>query len=150
MKVCGMMSAGPLAMLMFCHQWWWSCEPTYVVTNIFLKTSIGIFLLRIAVQRSHRIILWVALVAIQTYSVYFFFIFTFQCWPISFFWEQFRGGKGKCVPSAVVVNSFYGYSALSCVTDWTFSIVPIFIVHGLQMDRKKKITVGFILAFCAM
>jgi hypothetical protein len=57
---------------------------------------------------------------------------------------------GKCLPSAVVVNSFYGYSALSCVTDWTFSIVPIFIVHGLQMDRKKKITVGFILAFCAM
>jgi hypothetical protein len=50
----------------------------------------------------------------------------------------------------IVVNCFYGYSALSCVTDWTFSIVPIFIVQGLQMNRKNKITVGIILAFCAM
>jgi hypothetical protein len=52
--------------------------------------------------------------------------------------------------SKIIVNTFYGYSALSCVTDWTFSIVPIFIVQGLQMNRKKKMTVGVILAFCAM
>jgi hypothetical protein len=50
----------------------------------------------------------------------------------------------------IVVGSFYGYSALSCITDWTFSIVPIFIVQGLQMSQRKKVTVGFILAFCAM
>ena len=112
--------------------------------------SIGIFLLRIAVDRTHRIILWTALIAIQLYSVYFFFIFTFQCWPVSFFWEQFRGGKGHCIPSELVVNSFYGYSALSCATDWTLSIVPIFIVQKLQMNTKKKITVGIVLAFCAM
>ncbi|EAT82067.2 hypothetical protein SNOG_10673 [Parastagonospora nodorum SN15] len=127
-------------------KWWWCCEPTYVITNIFLKFSIGIFLLRIAVDRSHRIILWTCLIAIQVYSVYFFFIFTFQCWPVSYFWEQFRGGKGHCIPSNVIVNSFYGYSALSCVTDWTFSIVPIFIVRKLQMNSRKKWTVGIVLA----
>ncbi|EUC26742.1 hypothetical protein COCCADRAFT_10466 [Bipolaris zeicola 26-R-13] len=131
-------------------KWWWACEPTYVVTNIFLKSSIGIFLLRIAQKRVHRIILWTSLLAIQIYSVYFFFIFTFQCWPVSFFWEQFRGGKGYCIPSKVIVNSFYGYSALSCVTDWTFSIVPIFIVHGLQMNKRNKVTVGIVLACCAI
>ncbi|OAG18772.1 hypothetical protein CC77DRAFT_965771 [Alternaria alternata] len=131
-------------------KWWWTCEPTYVATNFFLKCSIGIFLLRIAVDRTHRIILWTALIVIQLYSVYFFFIFTFQCWPVSFFWEQFRGGKGQCIPSNVVVNSFYGYSALSCATDWTFSIVPIFIVHKLQMNKKKKMTVAVVLAFCAI
>jgi hypothetical protein len=48
------------------------------------------------------------------------------------------------------VNSFYGYSALSCATDWIFSIVPIFIVRKLQMNTKKKITVAVVLAFCAM
>lgn len=119
-------------------------------TNIALKMSIGIFLLRIAVQRTHRIILWISLLSIQLYSVFFLLLFTFQCWPISFFWERFRGGEGKCMNAAIVVNSFYGYSALSCLTDWTFSIVPIFIVQGLQMSQRKKITVGIILAFCAM
>ncbi|KAJ4312517.1 hypothetical protein N0V94_007410 [Neodidymelliopsis sp. IMI 364377] len=132
------------------NQWWWSCEPTYVVTNIFLKFSISIFLLRIAVERTHRMVLWVALIVIQVYSVYFFFVFTFQCWPVSFFWEQFRGSKGHCLPSKLVVNSFYGYSAVSCATDWIFSIVPIFIVHKLQMNTKKKITVAVVLAFCAI
>jgi hypothetical protein len=112
--------------------------------------SIGIFLLRIAVQRSHRIILWVSLISIQLYSVFFFLLFTFQCWPINTFWERLRGGQGKCMDPQIVVGSFYGYSALSCITDWTFSIVPIFIVQGLQMSQRKKITVGFILAFCAM
>ena len=119
-------------------------------TNFVLKASIGIFLLRIAVERTHRIILWISLISIELYSLFFFFLFTFQCWPVSFFWEQFRGGEGKCIASNIVVNSFYGYSALSCVTDWTFSIVPIFIVRGLQMSQRKKTTVGIILAFCAM
>ncbi|KAH7389399.1 hypothetical protein DE146DRAFT_162211 [Phaeosphaeria sp. MPI-PUGE-AT-0046c] len=131
-------------------KWWWSCEPTYVLANISLKMSIGIFLLRIAVERVHRIILWTALISIQLYSVFFFFIFTFQCWPVSYFWEQYRGGKGRCMPTTVVVSTFYGYSALSCVTDWIFSTVPIFIVKDLQMNQKKKITVGFLLAFCAI
>ncbi|KAJ4357230.1 uncharacterized protein N0V89_001805 [Didymosphaeria variabile] len=63
---------------------------------------------------------------------------------------KFRGGHGKCMKSEIIVGSFYGYSALSCVSDWIFSIVPIFIVQGLQMDRRKKISVAIILAFCAL
>ncbi|KAL1611991.1 hypothetical protein SLS60_000214 [Paraconiothyrium brasiliense] len=131
-------------------KWWWSCEPTYVFMNIALKLSIGIFLLRIAVERTHRIVLWVSLIAIEVYSLYFLLLFTFQCWPVSFFWEQFRGGKGTCMRLDIIVGSFYGYSALSCASDWIFSIVPIFIVQGLQMDRRKKISVAIILAFCAL
>lgn len=112
--------------------------------------SIGIFLLRIAVERSHRLILWSCLIIIEVYSVFFFFLFIFQCTPVSFFWEQFTGGNGHCINTQIIVGTFYGYSALSCVADWVFSIVPIFIVRKLQMDRQKKVTVGIILAFCAM
>ncbi|PVI04848.1 hypothetical protein DM02DRAFT_585438 [Periconia macrospinosa] len=131
-------------------KWWWGCEPTYIICGIFLKISIGIFLLRIAVERAHRIILWTCLITIQVYSVFFLFLFTFQCTPISHFWEQFRGGQGKCIDSNIIVGTFYGYSALVCVTDWTFSIVPIFIVRKLQMSKQKKISVGIVLAFCAI
>jgi hypothetical protein len=48
------------------------------------------------------------------------------------------------------LDSFYGYSALSCLTDWTFSIVPIFIVQNLQMSKRKRISVAVVLAFCAL
>ncbi|KAF2450129.1 hypothetical protein P171DRAFT_516083 [Karstenula rhodostoma CBS 690.94] len=100
-------------------KWWWSCEPTYVVMNIFFKFSIGIFLLRIAVERNHRIILWTALIATYVYSVYFFFIFTFQCWHLSFFGNNTVAVKA----TASLRNSF---------------IVPIFIVHKLQMNTKRS------------
>jgi hypothetical protein len=86
----------------------------------------------------------------QLYSAYFFFLFVFQCTPISNFWNQYRGGVGHCINPSITVASFYGYSAISCATDWTFSIVPIFMVWNLQMDRKTKISVAFMLAFAAM
>ncbi|CAI6340508.1 unnamed protein product [Periconia digitata] len=131
-------------------KWWWGCEPTYIACSICLKTSIGIFLLRIAVDRVHRMILWTCLIVIQVYSVFFFFLFTFQCTPVSNFWTRFRGVEGKCIDSNIIVGTFYGYSALVCITDWTFSIVPIFIVRRLQMSSQKKVSVAVVLAFCAI
>jgi hypothetical protein len=115
-----------------------------------LKASIAIFLLRIAIARTHRLILWTTLIVIEVYSLYFLLVFTFQCWPVSHFWNQFRGGKGRCVSSDLTIISFYVYSSISCVADWIFSILPIFITWNLQMNTKSKITVGFILAFAAM
>jgi hypothetical protein len=70
--------------LMQLSQWWWACEPTYVFSNLCLKASIGIFLLRIATQPVHRMILWVSLITVQLYGVFFFLLFTFQCWPGAF------------------------------------------------------------------
>lgn len=118
--------------------------------NMALKQSIAIFLLRIAVVRSQRITLYVAIAVTQVYSIYFFFLFIFQCWPVSYFWNQYRGATGYCINPTTVVVSFYAYSAISCVADWTFSIVPIFMVWNLQMDKKTKISVAVMLAFAAM
>jgi hypothetical protein len=50
----------------------------------------------------------------------------------------------------IVVATFYGYSAIACITDWTFSILPVFLVWNLQMDRKEKASVIAILATGAL
>ena len=115
-----------------------------------LKASIGIFLLRIAVSRTHRIILWTTLIVVETYSVYFSLVFTFQCWPVSHFWNQYRGSRGHCVSSNLTVTSFYVYSAISCVADWIFSILPMFITFSLQMNYRQKVIVAVILSFAAV
>lgn len=117
---------------------------------MFLKLSIVIFLLRIAIERTHRIILWICIITLEVYSVFFLLLFIFQCTPISYFWEMFLGKTGHCINNDIIVGSFYGFSILTCITDWTFSIIPIFIVSKLQMDRKQKITVAFLLGLCAM
>lgn len=127
---------------------WWTCEPLYVLTNMAIKGSIAIFLLRLCVHRTHKITIWVVTIVTEVYSLFFFILFILQCRPTSLFWLRFSSNppSGSCLDAKIVSNTFYGYSAISCWTDWTLSILPIFIVWKLQMNRRVKISVSLILA----
>ncbi|PQE17462.1 hypothetical protein CJF32_00008691 [Rutstroemia sp. NJR-2017a WRK4] len=131
-------------------KWWWCCEAVYVLSNMALKLSIAIFLLRIAVDRIHRIIIYVTVITIELTSFAYFFIFILQCIPSEFFWTQYIGGKGKCVNPKVTVDASYAYSAITCACDWTLGLMPIFLVWNLQMNSRTKISVGIILAVGAI
>lgn len=115
-----------------------------------IKASIGIMLLRLCVNRIHKTIVWVVLAVTEIYGAFFFFIFLFQCLPSKYFWEQYTGGSGTCMDPFITVAVFYGYSAISCVGDWTFSILPSFLVWNLQMGKKEKFSVAMILAVGAL
>lgn len=116
-----------------------------------LKFSIAIFLLRIAVARVHRIIIWVTLGVIEIYGAVYFFLFVLQCIPSNYFWTQYTGAtEGKCMDAQITVNATYAYSAVSCAADWTLAIIPIFIIWELKMNARTKVSVALILAFGAM
>lgn len=115
-----------------------------------LKLSIGVMLVRIAVARTHKIIIWVVVVVYELYGAFFFFLFVLQCRPSAYFWTQYTGGKGTCIDPKITVDATYGYSAVSCWSDWTLAILPIFIISGLQMNIRTKIGVSFILAMAAV
>ncbi|KAI1840394.1 hypothetical protein JX265_007215 [Neoarthrinium moseri] len=129
-------------------QMWWTCEPLYVLCNMAIKASIAIFLLRICVTRVHKIIIWTVIGVTELYSFFFFLLFVLQCRPTSLFWLRYSTNppEGNCLDASVVANAFYGYSAISCVTDWTYSILPIFLVWSLQMNTRVKVSVVLILA----
>ncbi|KAM0229804.1 hypothetical protein ACHAPO_009691 [Fusarium lateritium] len=129
-------------------QMWWTCEPTYVLANMAVKASIAIFLLRICITRTHRMIIYVITGITELYSLFFFLLFVLQCRPTSLFWQRYSSNppNGSCLDASLVANAFYGYSAISCVSDWTYSILPIFLVWKLQMSRRTKISVVGILA----
>jgi hypothetical protein len=114
---------------------------------MFIKLSIGIMLLRLCVNKIHQTIVWSVLIITEVYSAMFFFIFLFQCLPSKYFWTQWTG---KCMDPNILVAVFYGYSAVSCAGDWTFSILPIFLVWDLQMGRREKLSVIMILAVGAL
>ncbi|KAM3076819.1 hypothetical protein ACMFMG_003713 [Clarireedia jacksonii] len=129
-------------------QSWWSCEPLYVLCGLFIKGSVGIFLLRLCVHKYHKLIIWTVLIVTEVYGVYFFFVFVLQCQPVSYFWNRYYqdGREGKCLLGDLVTHSFLGYAAISCWTDWTFSILPMFLVWGLQMNFRTKLSVVCVLA----
>ena len=131
-------------------QFWWLCEPFYVISNMAIKASIGIMLLRLCVSKVHKTIIWVVLAITEIYSAFFFFVFLFQCLPSSYFWTQYSSGSGSCMDPAITVAVFYGYSAITCLGDWIFSILPAFLVWDLQMRRREKVSVVLILAVGAL
>jgi hypothetical protein len=115
-----------------------------------LKFSIGVFLLRIAVARTHRVIIWTAILVVELYGTFYFFLFVLQCRPSAYFWTQYTGGKGLCINPKILVDATYAYSAISCVVDWTLAIVPAFMVWGLQMNTRTKISAVLVLALGAV
>ncbi|PQE03090.1 hypothetical protein CJF31_00002940 [Rutstroemia sp. NJR-2017a BVV2] len=138
-------------------QAWWTCEPLYVLSNMALKASIAIFLLRLCVLKIHKIIIWTVFIVTEVYSLFFFILFVLQCRPTSYFWDRYKlhagtgsSSKGTCIEGPLVSNCFIGYSGISCVTDWTFSILPIFLIWNLQMNQRTKTSVILVLAAGAL
>lgn len=115
-----------------------------------LKFSIGVMLIRIAVARTHKVIIWAVVVVVEIYGAFYFFLFVLQCRPSAYFWTQYTGGKGSCINPKITVDATYGYSAISCWADWTLAIIPIFIVWRLQMNSRTKVALTFILAMAAV
>ncbi|KAH7068824.1 hypothetical protein BKA63DRAFT_96071 [Paraphoma chrysanthemicola] len=101
------------------------------------KISIGLFLLRVTVKTIHKWIIYAAMGISFLTGFVFFFVTLLQCSPISYFWD--RSGPGSCIPIDVIIALTFLYSACAIITDFTFAILPIFLVWGLNMPVKTRI-----------
>lgn len=115
---------------------WWFCYLFYAAATILAKVSIGCFLLRIAHQKIHTYIIYAAMLFSVVAGTTFFFVSLFQCNPIHFFWN--KGVDGKCVNPSVIIGLAYLYSAFAIITDFTFALLPAFLVVGLQLKKRTK------------
>ena len=130
-------------------QYWWFCEIFYVLTSCWLKQAIGVFLLRVAAKKIHIMILKGMMIASAVFSALYFLVVLLQCRPIHTFWTD-SPGADTCIPATIIVGLTYAAGCLNAFADWTFGILPIFIVRELCMSRRAKILVAGLLAFAAM
>lgn len=107
---------------------------------IFSKLSIGAFLLRIVVAKSHRWTLYIAIFINILTGLIFFFVTMLQCNPISYFWNK-ETQSGTCISIDIIIALTYLYSAFNIICDFTFALLPIAIVQGLNMNRRMKIAI---------
>ncbi|KAF2027016.1 hypothetical protein EK21DRAFT_72854 [Setomelanomma holmii] len=117
---------------------WYFCYIFYSWAMIFAKMSIGFLLLRVSVKRLHTWTLYAAMATSVVAGGAFFFVTTFQCYPISYFWNR-RTQSGSCVTNDLIVGLAYTYSFFSIVSDFTFAIIPGFLVWHLQLKRRAKV-----------
>lgn len=130
---------------------WLLGETTYVITNLFVKLSIALMLLRYAIEPYQKRLIYIIAGTFLVYSVVYLFVFTFQCLPISYFWGRFLGAtNGRCMDKTTFLVAGYIYPAVTIVYDWTMAILPWFIVRKMQLDLRTRIMVAAVLALGSM
>lgn len=126
---------------------WWFCEVFYVISACLIKVSVGYSLLRITIRVIHIWILRLFMLGAIVFGIIYLFLTIFQCRPISAWWTIPKQG---CYKPSVVLGTMYTASIVNAVADWTFGLLPIFIVRELNMSLRTKIAVSCILSFAAI
>lgn len=116
---------------------------------VFAKISVGLFLLRVTVQTHYRRIIYVVMLATVLTGLVFFFISVLQCRPVWYFWDKFNT-TGTCVNIDVIIGIAFVYSAVASICDFTFGLLPIFLVWNLNMAKNQKVMLIPILSMACM
>ncbi|KAJ5280160.1 hypothetical protein N7478_005532 [Penicillium angulare] len=134
-------------------KFWWLCEVAYCFASIGCKISVCIFLMRITVKRAHIWLLYIVMFFTVLAGLIFFFLMLLQCKPLSYFWNRTREDpsiEGHCISIDIIIIMTYIYSVFAALCDFTVGILPIFLVHKLQMKRKTKVAVVGILSMACI
>ncbi|KAF8860571.1 hypothetical protein BDZ45DRAFT_724503 [Acephala macrosclerotiorum] len=118
---------------------------SYIANMMFIKLSIAIFLLRIAIQRPYIWILRISMVVVAIWSIAIFIYELFQCIPIAAQWD-FTIKNAKCESGNSFAAAAYSISVMTIVTDWLYALLPIPMIWKVQMSLQAKTTVVFILS----
>lgn len=86
---------------------------------MFIKLSIGLFLLRVSVKRVYNYIIWSSLVVVALWSLGIFLWDIFQCWPVENQWD-YRITNGKCASASDIIAAAYAISVMTIVSDWLY------------------------------
>ena len=126
---------------------WFVCEIFYGFSSTFCKLAAGSLLLRLTTRKFHVRIIWSVMILASLFGIAFVAQILAQCEPTSFFWSATRDpAQGHCVDPRIILGFTYAHAAVSSIGDWTFGILPAFIVKGLNMNFRSKVSVFLVLA----
>lgn len=121
---------------------------TYITNMMFIKFSIGLFLLRLATQKVYKYIIYGSIVVVGIWSIVLFFWNLFQCHPLTAQWDYTildNDPTASCVSAQEIVNAAYALSAMSVISDWFYALIPVPMVWNVKMTKQAKITVILVL-----
>jgi hypothetical protein len=122
----------------------------YIITTVLLRLAVGYFLLRVAMKRRHRYTIHVLNIINVLFNLAYFCFSIVVCSPVSYFWNRVdHSFTGHCMNLASAYVTV-AQTVISVLLDWTYGILPIFIVWDLNMSKRKKLLVAVILSMGAV
>ncbi|KAJ0107919.1 hypothetical protein J7T55_007131 [Diaporthe amygdali] len=129
---------------------WYICEVIYAPISAMVRTSVALFLLRVATEPVHKWVIYGNLAIVYVISVVFTFIAIFQCNPPSYFYEQVLGKPGGCMNINVLPNAVIAHSVIGAVTDLVFAALPVAMLWDVQLNKRTKVVVALLLGMGAV
>ncbi len=116
---------------------------------IFLKIALGIFFLRILVERWQRWMVYNVVTLAGLFGFGYFAFTIFQCGVPSStdgsrFWEKEIDGKCLSKPSTVL-GLAYAHAIITALSDVCMALLPISVLKKARIKRREKIIVWSIL-----
>ncbi|TDZ14639.1 hypothetical protein Cob_v012517 [Colletotrichum orbiculare MAFF 240422] len=122
------------------YQTYW--EVLYFISSTIIKCAIGFACIRLDTRKRVVVCMCVnmsVMVIVAILALAFVFA---NCTPLAATWNP---ALGTCQKQISLQTVSYIVSAIQMATDWTCAIIPFFIVAGLQMSRRQKVSVICIL-----
>ncbi|KAH9904845.1 hypothetical protein F4778DRAFT_48271 [Xylariomycetidae sp. FL2044] len=129
-------------------KWQALATATYITNMWLIKLSIGIFLLRLAVEKRYRYILWASIAVVGVWSLVLFFWNLFQCDPVDAQWDYtvlLKNPDAHCASADEIVNAAYALSIMTILSDWLYALLPVPMIWKVKMTTQAKATVVMVL-----
>ncbi|KAF4997112.1 hypothetical protein FDECE_12189 [Fusarium decemcellulare] len=114
----------------------------YVSGSVFIKTSICAQLMRIATKRRFVIFLWILIALSVIITFIAILAVLIRCKPVAASWNP---TLGTCIDQNIIIVLTYVVSGMNIATDWSVSIIPIFILWNIQMRKTLKRMVALVM-----
>ncbi|CAG7566058.1 unnamed protein product [Fusarium equiseti] len=122
------------------YQTYW--EVLYFISSTIIKCAIGLTCIRLDSRKRVVYPIFVNVAVVITITILALLYVFANCRPFAATWNPALGTCQKNISLQVVS---YIVSAFQMATDWACAIIPCFIVTGLQMSRRRRISVIAIL-----
>jgi hypothetical protein len=126
-------------------------ELFYIADMIFVKISLGIFFLRIAVDKWQRNTIYVCIASACIVGFAYFIFAIFQCGvPNAGYitlWE--KRVVGLCTPKARVLAAGYAHGVVNTMTDVALVALTIPMVRAVKIRNREKTIIFCILSLAA-
>ncbi|CAG9982930.1 unnamed protein product [Clonostachys byssicola] len=110
-----------------------------------IKLSICVTLMRIAGRKPiYLYILYVNIALFSTTIIGTLIFIHFQCRPTAAWWDLNIPGA-VCLSPIVNSGVNFTYTTVGILTDWVCSILPLFLIWSLQMNRNMKLASALLL-----
>ncbi|KAF2108458.1 hypothetical protein BDV96DRAFT_652710 [Lophiotrema nucula] len=122
-------------------KWSTIAQLPFIISTTLTKVSIALMILRISNSKKLKWAMAPLVTVVVCVNLAGIVILAARCKPFESNWN-YAIPKPKCWPRTVLKNQNYLQGIVSIVSDLVYTVLPIFVVWGLNITRRQKIAIS--------